>query len=83
VLRHPIVAALTVPEVIVIILGVQGLAMGALEIVGGLKGGGVGSFIRGAISASVGLFLLCSPLSAALAVFPSYLACFSSYKERD
>jgi uncharacterized membrane protein HdeD (DUF308 family) len=68
VLRHPLVAALTVPTVIVIILGIQGLAIGALEIIGGLKGGGVGSFIRGAISALVGLFLLCSPLSAALAV---------------
>src|SRR5260370_11738625 len=43
VLRHPLVAALTVPTVIVIILGIQGLAMGPLEIIGGLKGGGVGS----------------------------------------
>src|SRR6266852_502126 len=43
VLRHPLVAALTVPTLIIIILGVQGLIMGVLEIIGGLKGGGIGS----------------------------------------
>jgi uncharacterized membrane protein HdeD (DUF308 family) len=39
VLRHPLVAALTVPTMLVLILGVQGLVMGALQIVGGFKGG--------------------------------------------
>ena len=47
VLRHPLVAALTVPTLIVIILGVQGLIMGILEIISGFKGGGIGSFILG------------------------------------
>ena len=50
VLRHPLVAALTVPTVIVIILGIQGVAMGALQIIGGFKGGGIGPFILGAIN---------------------------------
>ena len=68
VLRHPLVAALTVPTVIVIILGVQGLIMGVLEIVSGFKGGGIGSFILGAISLLIGLLLLGSPIAAALAV---------------
>lgn len=68
VLRHPLIAALTVPTVLVIILGVQGLIMGALEIIGGLKGGGIGSFILGVINVLVGLLLLGSPLAAALAV---------------
>ena len=61
-------AALTVPTALVIILGVQGLVMGVLEIIGGLKGGGLGSFVLGVINVLVGLLLLGSPVAAALAV---------------
>src|SRR5260370_25310274 len=68
VLRHPLVAALTVPTVIVIILGVEGLIMGVLEIIGGFKGGGIGPFILGVISLLIGLLLLGSPVAAAFAV---------------
>jgi uncharacterized membrane protein HdeD (DUF308 family) len=68
VLRHPLVAALTVPTVLVIILGIQGLVMGILQIVGGFKGGGIGAFILGAINILVGILLLGSPMAAALAV---------------
>ncbi len=68
VLRHPLLAALTVPTVIVIILGVQGLIMGVLEIIGGFSGGGIGSFILGVINVLIGLLLLSSPAIAALAV---------------
>jgi uncharacterized membrane protein HdeD (DUF308 family) len=39
VLRHPLFAALTVPTLIVLILGIQGLVMGVLQITGGFKGG--------------------------------------------
>ena len=49
VVKHPLLAALTVPTAIVIILGVQGLIMGALEIIGGFTGGGIGSFILGVV----------------------------------
>lgn len=68
VLRHPLIAALTVPTVLVIILGVQGVVMGALQIIGGFKGGGVAPFILGAINIMVGILLLGSPIAAALAV---------------
>jgi uncharacterized membrane protein HdeD (DUF308 family) len=68
VLRHPFLAALTVPTVLVIILGIQGLVMGTIDIIAGLKGGGVGSFIVGAINVLVGLLLLGSPVAAAIAV---------------
>jgi uncharacterized membrane protein HdeD (DUF308 family) len=68
VLRHPLLAALTVPTVLVIILGVQGLIMGVLEIIGGFSGGGIGSFILGVINVLIGLLLLSSPATAALAV---------------
>jgi uncharacterized membrane protein HdeD (DUF308 family) len=68
VVRHPLLAALTVPTVLVIILGVQGLIMGAIEIIGGLSGGGIGSFILGVINLLIGVLLLGSPMAAALAV---------------
>ncbi|MET4176866.1 DUF308 domain-containing protein [Bradyrhizobium sp. LA7.1] len=68
VLRHPLFAAFTVPTMIVIILGIQGLAMGALQIVGGFKGGGLGPIILGVINVLVGLLLLGSPIAASFAV---------------
>lgn len=68
VLRHPLIAALTVPTVIVIILGAQGLIMGVLEIFSGFRGGGFGSFFLGAINLLIGLLLLSSPIAAALAI---------------
>jgi len=67
VLRHPLLAALTVPTAFVIILGVQGLVMGVLDIIAGFQGGGIGSFILGALSIIVGLLLLSSPIAAAVA----------------
>jgi uncharacterized membrane protein HdeD (DUF308 family) len=66
--RHPLVAALTLPTIIVIVFGVEGLVMGVLEIIGGFSGGGIASFIRGAINLLIGLLLLSSPMTAALAV---------------
>jgi uncharacterized membrane protein HdeD (DUF308 family) len=64
--RHPLLIALTPPTAIVIILGMQGLIMGAIEIVAGFLGGGIGSFILGGIFVPVGLFLVGSPVVAAL-----------------
>ena len=68
VLRHPLLAMVTVPTVLVIVLGVQALIMGVLEIIEGFQGGGVGSFILGVLNLVVGLLLLTSPVSAALIV---------------
>jgi uncharacterized membrane protein HdeD (DUF308 family) len=68
VVRHPLVAALTVPTVIVIAFGVEGLVMGVLELIGGFSGGGIGSFIRGVINLLIGVLLLSAPMAAALAV---------------
>ena len=68
VLRHPLFAALTVPTMIVVVLGVQGLVMGGLDIIGAFTGGGLASFFMGAINLVLGLLLLSSPVAAALAV---------------
>jgi DNA-binding winged helix-turn-helix (wHTH) protein/uncharacterized membrane protein HdeD (DUF308 family) len=67
VVGHPLLAALTVPTAIVIVLGGLGLIMGAIEILGGFGRGGVGSFILGMTHLLVGLLLLGSPVAAALA----------------
>jgi uncharacterized membrane protein HdeD (DUF308 family) len=68
IVRHPLVAALTVPTAIVIVFGIEGLVMGVLELIGGFSGGGMGSFIRGAINLLIGVLLLSAPMAAALAV---------------
>jgi uncharacterized membrane protein HdeD (DUF308 family) len=68
VLRHPLLAAVTVPTVLVIVIGIEGLVLGAVQIVEGFKGGGVGSFMLGAINVVIGLILLGSPAAAGLAV---------------
>ena len=46
--------------------------MGVLEIIGAFAGGGIGSFIAGAVYAAVGLLLVGSPLAAGLAVPPVF-----------
>jgi uncharacterized membrane protein HdeD (DUF308 family) len=68
VLRHPLLAALTVPATIVIILGVQGLIMGVLVVIGGFQGGGSRSFLLGVLNIVIGAVLLASPLLAALSL---------------
>src|ERR1700751_517651 len=68
VLRHPMMAAILIPTVLVIVLGVQGLVMGILEIIEGFKGGGAWSFILGILNILVGVLLLARPMAAALAV---------------
>src|SRR5205807_1546169 len=66
VLRHPLLAAIMIPTVLVIVLGVQGLVMGILEIIEGFRGGGAWSFVLGIINILVGLLLLARPSAAAL-----------------
>jgi uncharacterized membrane protein HdeD (DUF308 family) len=68
VLNHPMFAAVLLPTTIVLYLGIIGLVIGAIQIVGGFTGGGIGSFALGVINVLIGLILLGAPLAAALAV---------------
>lgn len=68
VVKHPLVAALTVPTLIVIVFGIEGIVIGILELIGGFSGGGTGSFIRGIFNLLIGILLLSAPMAAALAV---------------
>jgi uncharacterized membrane protein HdeD (DUF308 family) len=68
VLNHPGLPALALPTTVVIYLGVVSLVMGVVGIMGGFAGGGIGSFLLGIVSVLIGILLLGSPLTTALAV---------------
>jgi uncharacterized membrane protein HdeD (DUF308 family) len=68
VIKYPLLAAIGVPTAIVVIVAIQGLVMGGLEIIRAFRGAGIGSFILGAIYAIVSLLLLAKPVAAAIAV---------------
>ena len=68
VIKHPLLAAIGVPTAIVILLALQGLVMGGLEIISAFKGAGAGSFILGVIYVLISLLLLAKPVAAAIAV---------------
>ena len=68
VLNHPLLAAVTVPTVLILVLGFEALSMGVFELIRGFKGGGAGAFILGVINALIGLLLVGRPMAAALAV---------------
>ena len=63
-----VLAAFALPATLVIYLGILGLVVGAFGIIGAFAGGGVGSFIFGAINILIGLLLLGSPVAATIAV---------------
>jgi uncharacterized membrane protein HdeD (DUF308 family) len=68
VIKHPLLAVIGVPTAIVILLAIQGLVMGGLEIGSAFRGAGVGSFILGVFYVLLSLLLLAKPLATALAV---------------
>ena len=68
VIKHPLLAAIGVPTAIVILIAVQGLVMGGLEIISAFRGAGIGSFILGVFYALIALLLLAKPVAAAIAV---------------
>jgi len=68
VLNHPVLAAIALPTTVVVYLGVVSLVMGIAGIIGGFTGGGIGSFLLGAVSVLIGLLLLGAPMTTALAV---------------
>jgi uncharacterized membrane protein HdeD (DUF308 family) len=68
VLRHPLYATILVPAVIVIILGIQGIIIGAIRLVQAFKGDGLWAGVLGVLSIIFGLILLFNPVLGALAL---------------
>jgi len=58
ILRYPLMSAVAVPQVIVLVLGIQGLIVGTIGLIMAFKGGGWAVGILGALSIVFGLILI-------------------------
>jgi uncharacterized membrane protein HdeD (DUF308 family) len=58
VMRHPVASAVTIPMILVLMLGIQGMIVGAISLVMAFKGGGWGAGILGGLSILFGLILV-------------------------
>lgn len=57
-MRHPIASAVVIPNLAVLLLGIQGLIVGIILVVMAFKGGGWGKGILGALSIVFGIILI-------------------------
>ncbi|RXE56336.1 hypothetical protein ABH15_09500 [Methanoculleus taiwanensis] len=65
VLAYPLYSAILIPTILAIFIGVEGLIIGAVYLIQGFSGGGLGTGILGIISIIFGLLLIAYPLIAA------------------
>ncbi len=68
ILRHPLYSAVLVPAILVIVLAIQVLIMGVIDLVRGFQGAGPGAFVLGVLNILIGLWLLFHPIAAAWAL---------------
>ncbi len=68
VLQHPLWSALLFPAVLVMYLGIMGIAIGIVEVVMAFRGAGWGTGILGAVNVIFGLMLVFNPVVGALTV---------------
>lgn len=68
VLNHPLWSPLVVGSTIVIIMGVQAIIAGIVNILLGIQGGGLGVLLLGVISIIIGVILLANVLVSALSL---------------
>jgi uncharacterized membrane protein HdeD (DUF308 family) len=66
VLAYPLYSAILIPTVFAIIIGVEGLIIGAVYMAQGFSGAGWGTAILGILSIIFGLVLIANPLVAAV-----------------
>jgi uncharacterized membrane protein HdeD (DUF308 family) len=91
ILQHPLLSPLVVGATLVIVLGIQGIFMGILQIVLALQGGGWGLAILGVISIIIGGILLFNVWVATIslpwvigifAIIGGILAIIQAFRER-
>jgi uncharacterized membrane protein HdeD (DUF308 family) len=58
ILRYPLMSAMTIPSLIILMLGIQGVIVGIIGLIMAFKGGGWGAGILGALSIVFGLILM-------------------------
>ncbi|MBV9173240.1 MAG: DUF308 domain-containing protein [Chloroflexi bacterium] len=68
--RNPLWAGILLPALLVWIMGLLGLAIGLVQLVHALRGGGWGIGILGAVSIIFGLLLLGNPIVTAIVLIP-------------
>lgn len=68
VLEHPLWSPFVVGGLLIIILGVEGLLIGLINLYQSFKGGGWGIGVLGALNVLVGIVLLANPLQAIIAL---------------
>jgi uncharacterized membrane protein HdeD (DUF308 family) len=68
VMQHPLWSSILVPATLVIILGIEGIIIGCVNLFAAFKGSGWGVGILGVLSIIFGILLLLNPLVATLVV---------------
>jgi uncharacterized membrane protein HdeD (DUF308 family) len=68
VLAYPLYSAVLIPTIYAIIIGVEGLIIGAIYLVQGFSGSGWGAGILGVLSIIFGVILIANPLIGAVAL---------------
>lgn len=66
VLAYPLYSTFLLPTFLAIIVGVTGLVIGAVHLVRGFSGAGLGAGVLGIVSIVLGLILIANPFIAAL-----------------
>jgi uncharacterized membrane protein HdeD (DUF308 family) len=65
VMNHPLFSAILIPTTLVVVLAIQGIIMGLINLVRGFKGDGARAVVLGIINLLFGVILLGRPLVAA------------------
>ena len=68
IIKHPLWSPIMLTSVLVIVLGIEGLIIGIINLIQAFKGGGWGVGILGALSILFGLILLANVLLATFSV---------------
>jgi uncharacterized membrane protein HdeD (DUF308 family) len=66
VLQHPLWSTVLVPAVLVLVLAIDGLIIGVMQMIQGFTGSGFGHVILGILSIIFGVILLANPMLAAI-----------------
>lgn len=93
ILRYPLISLVTIPSLLVLMLGIQGVIVGIISLLMAFKGGGWGEGILGILSIVFGLILIfnfTSPgmiltfvwVAAIFAIFGGILQLFQAFRQK-
>ena len=94
ILRYPIISAITIPQILILILGIQGVIYGIVMLIMAFKGGGWGAGILGVLGIIFGIALMgnyASPgmglamlwTAAVFAFFGGFVMIFRAFQQRS